>query len=50
MMNPKVYTNEGPRRELNIEDLDYEHGLVWIKYPDGRVIHKRIKSITLELE
>lgn len=54
MQNPKVYTAQGPRREIKIstngDDDLFDHGIVFIQSPDGWNNIAHVKSITLELE
>ena len=46
----KVYVMQGPRREINLQDISIENGIAWIKHPNGEILTSRIKSIILELE
>lgn len=53
-MKPKVYSSQGPRREIHLvtngDDDLIDHGFVQIKSSDGKITTSRIKSITLEFE
>ena len=46
----KAYLVQGPRREINLQNISIKHGIAWIKHPNGEILTKRVKSIALELE
>ena len=46
----KAYLAQGPRREINLQDLSIENGIAWIKHPSGEILTSRVKSVILELE